>query len=258
MEIGVSSACFYPNDTKQSLIKVGKLGARRTEIFFNSSSELNSDFVNELLSVSDYYGIKVGSVHPFTSFAESFFLFSNYERRFNDTLDFYKRYFEAAQSLGAEVFVFHGARDKIGVPEECCFERIGKLIEAGKEFGVTVAQENVVKFHSESVDYLKRMREFLQDDFKMVLDLKQAKMSGNDIFSLTDEFGKNLVHLHLSDQTEEQSCLPPGEGNFNFAKLFSILQENNYNGNAVIELYSQNYKSEEQIGKSLHFLVNLC
>lgn len=258
MDIGISSACFYPAETKTAIERAGRLGAGCTEVFFNSASELNPEFVKELRGVSDYYGMKVASVHPFTSFAESFFLFSNYERRFPDTLDFYKRYFEAARILGAEVFVLHGARLNKDASDEECFERIGKLAEAGKSFGVTVAQENVVKFCSQSPDYLSCMREFLKDDFHMVLDLKQAKLSGVDAFSLIDEFGDSIVHLHLSDQTEEHGCLPPGEGSFDFGKMFNILQKRNYTGSAVIELYSNNYKSDEQIRNSMEFLVKLC
>lgn len=257
MDIGISSACFYPVETKIALERVGKLGARCAEVFFNSASELNPEFVKELSRKADYYGMKAVSVHPFTSFAESFFLFSNYERRFPDTLDFYKRYFEAARILGAEVFVLHGARLNKDAPDEECFERIGKLAEAGKEFGVTVAQENVVNFCSQSPDYLRRMRDFLKDDFKMVLDLKQAKMSGLDAFSLINEFGDSIVHLHLSDQTEDEGCLPPGEGDFDFGRMFDILRQKNFGGSAVIELYSGNYKSDEQIRDSLEFLVNL-
>lgn len=258
MDIGVSSACFYPSETRTALERVGKLGARCTEVFFNSVSELDLKYVKEIRNIADYHGIKIASVHPFTSFAESFFLFSNYESRFPDTLDFYKRYFEAAETLGAEVFVLHGARPKKAAPDEQCFERIGKMAEEGKRFGVKIAQENVVDFCSQSVDYLRRMRGFLKEDFNMVLDLKQAKLSGLNAFSLLDEFGENIVHLHLSDQNGEQSCLPPGEGDFDFGKMFNILQKGNYVGSAVIELYSQNYKRDEQIRNSMDFLAKLC
>ena len=50
MEIGASSACFYPLETETSFLRIAQLGFSCCEIFFNSESELNPVFVNVMPS----------------------------------------------------------------------------------------------------------------------------------------------------------------------------------------------------------------
>ena len=81
MTIGASSACFYPDVTENSLERLGRLGIKTAELFLNSPSELKDEFVKTIIDIKNKYGINIVSLHPFQSFAESFYLFSNYERR---------------------------------------------------------------------------------------------------------------------------------------------------------------------------------
>jgi sugar phosphate isomerase/epimerase len=78
INLGISSACFYPLETEASLELIGKNGIKTTEIFFNSFGELKDPFVKELLHIKNNYGIEIVSIHPTFSLAESFMLFSGY------------------------------------------------------------------------------------------------------------------------------------------------------------------------------------
>ena len=106
--LGISSACFYPQTTEDSFLKLCESGIRCIELFFNSPSEMSDEYINQLIKWKNDYCIDIPSVHPFMSFAESFFLFSSYERRFYDILDFYKKFFEIMQKLDSEIFIIHG------------------------------------------------------------------------------------------------------------------------------------------------------
>lgn len=75
MNIGVSTASFYPLETEEALEQLGKAGVKYTEIFFNALSELKPAFIDILEDILDNYGIKVTSVHPTMSLAESFMIF---------------------------------------------------------------------------------------------------------------------------------------------------------------------------------------
>ena len=46
MNLGVSTASFYPLETEQALEEIGKAGIKNTEIFFNCESELKDSFVD--------------------------------------------------------------------------------------------------------------------------------------------------------------------------------------------------------------------
>lgn len=82
MKIGISTSCLYPMHTEQAFETIAKTGVELTEIFFNANCELQPEFIKKLLAIKQEYGITVSSVHPTMSLAESFMLFSNYDRRY--------------------------------------------------------------------------------------------------------------------------------------------------------------------------------
>ncbi|MEG1895566.1 MAG: sugar phosphate isomerase/epimerase, partial [Oscillospiraceae bacterium] len=66
MNIGVSTGCFFPEKTDVALERVARLGAKYAEIFFNTDSELEEEFLYKLKDIADRNGITITSVHPFT------------------------------------------------------------------------------------------------------------------------------------------------------------------------------------------------
>lgn len=249
-KLGISSACYYPLVTEESLIKVGKSGIHCAELFVNSPSELKKSYIDGLLAIKNYYDIDIVSVHPFMSFAESYYLFSNYERRFYDILDLYRAFFEEMNILGADIFVIHGAKIPGSVPDELYFERFAKLMEIGKEYNINVCQENIVHYRSQDADFIKRMKDYIGPDFGVVLDVKQARRTGISPYVFIDKLGTAIKHLHISDFNDEADCIPPCEGRFNFRRLFNAMKALDYKGSYIIELYNHSYKDEKQIKTS--------
>ncbi len=259
MEIGASTACFYPLETEKALKKLIDLGYKKAEIFFNTVSELETPFISQMKKQADDGGMKILSVHPFSSNLENNCIFGEYQRRYDDFIGLYKRHCCAAAELGAKYLVIHGAYAmlKRPLPDEHYFERFASLIEIGKREGITVCQENVVRFRSQSVDFLKRMKAYLGEDFNMVFDVKQAIRSGYDPLYVAEEMKDSIVHVHLSDNSPQADCMPPGTGEFDFKKLFSILDSANYKGDYVIEIYSRGYDVEKELSLSKSFFDNM-
>ena len=52
MSVGISTACFYPAATEEALRCVAEAGAKVTEVFFNSPSELEPDFLRRISSIA--------------------------------------------------------------------------------------------------------------------------------------------------------------------------------------------------------------
>lgn len=257
MAFGISTSCLYPQETEKSLKQLAQLGVKTCEVFLNSPSETTLEFAGILNKISAEYGIKIVSVHPFSSFAETYMLFSEYQRRFDDMLEFYKRNFEVTAAVGAEFSVIHGSLLPAKIPENEYFERFVKLSEAGKAFGVTVAQENVNRHFSENPEFLKRMRAALGGDFKLVFDVKQAVRAGYSPLEFAKEFKEDIIHIHLSDHNENHDCMPPALGNFDFKALFSVMESANYKGDYIIELYRAGFGEIFELKKALNYLENL-
>lgn len=257
MIFGASTACFYPMDTELSLKKIAELGIRNTEIFFNTFSELKSDYLKNLRKIADEYGVSIKSIHPFSSFAENFMIFTSYERRFNDTAELYKRYYEACNILGAGIVVFHGARNRGSICDEAKFERFGIMAEQASEQGVILAQENVVEFCSQHPDYLIRMRDYLGEKFKMVFDTKQAIRAKHQPMEFVSALGKSIVHIHISDSDSEHDCLAPGQGTSDLLRIKNEMKKLNYHGSWIVELYNHNYSDDYEIAKGVEYISNL-
>ena len=255
MSIGASSACFYPLETKESLIEIGKLGIRTAEIFFNADSELSKAYLKELQEVKSFYGITTDSVHPFTSVCESFFFFSRYKKRFYEMAEYYKKFYEAANEIGAKNFVIHGAKYPCEVSDEEYFERFARLIEDGKKAGVQVVQENVFSTCAGNPEFLKKMRAYLGENFMFNFDVKQMRKCSFEYEDFVPVFKDSIVNIHVSDHNKDETCLPPGKGEFDFARLFRDMAEADYKGNYIIELYRHNFGNPSEVRDSFDYLL---
>ncbi|MGX8699809.1 sugar phosphate isomerase/epimerase family protein [Caproiciproducens sp.] len=249
MRSGISTACLYPMELEQALPALIALDFHLFEVFINTISELRPKYIKELKRMADDSGSIVKSVHPFTSGFESFLLFSDYQRRSDDGLEFYKRYFHAANLLGAEILVLHGQRNdkRSRITEQEYFEHYARLYALGKTFGVTVAQENVNLFRSNEPGFLLRMREYLNEDCAFVLDVKQAVRGGEDPFRVCAAMGERLVHVHINDNKPGEDCLLPGSGTMDFDALKQLMRKSGYNGDLVIEVYRRNFGKLDEL-----------
>lgn len=257
MEIGVSTASLYPLHAEDALAELAGLGIKKAEIFANATCEAREPVLSQLLKIRDENGMKITSFHPFSSPMESVFLFSEYDRRITEMMELYREFFGSMNRMGAKVFVLHGAILSSKCSPEHYLKQFRMLAEAGKEYGITVAQENVSYCMSGSLDFLTLMKRELGEYAKFVLDLKQARRSGDDPLDYVQALGENIVHCHFSDADENRDCLPIGAGNFDFETLVKRLKNHGFNGALIVELYRSNYGSFEELKRSSEILSEI-
>lgn len=257
MKAGVSTASLYPLHTEDALREIAQRGIKTAEIFFNCNTEFEGEIFGEITSIVNDYSMEISSVHPFSSPMETVYLFTDYDRRVDEIMDKYRRYFEAMNRLGAKIFVLHGALQSAKIDKPLYAERLYGLTRAGYEFGITVAQENVCYCKSHSVEFLTYLSEQLGEDAHFVLDIKQAVRSGISPFDIIDVLGKKIVHYHISDHRQGADCLPVGEGDFDFARFINTLESLDYNGALIVELYRENYNDYDQLIRSAKTMENM-
>ena len=187
MALGISTACLYPMAMEDSLQTLIDSGFREFEIFINTYSEMEPEFLT-MLNDREYY------------------------------------------------------------------DRFGILSRIAREYGVTLAQENVNAFRSQDCGFIRNMREYLKEDASFVLDVKQAVRSGRDPYEMCEAMGKNLVHIHINDNRPGRDCLLPGRGEMDYARLLSILRENHYRGDFIIEVYRKDFAQISELADAYRFL----
>ena len=101
------------------------------------------------------------------------------------------------------------------------------------------------------------MKKALGDDFKMVFDIKQAVRAGYSPTEFAKEFKNDIIHIHVSDNSPTNDCLPPSKGNFDYRNLFSIMENADYKGDYIIELYRWNFSDPSELAESLDYLQNI-
>ncbi len=259
MKIGISTACFYPLQTELAFQKINDCNCKYTELFINSFSEFDKLFLETLKEIKNKNNTEILSIHPFTSMLETQFIFGDYPRRTEEGIELYKKIFDFTAKLGADICVFHGAVKQYNITAEQYVEKYNILHNLAKNNGIKLAQECVDRCKSSSPVFLEEIKKILPD-INFVLDLKQTRRSYIDYEKFIDAMGENIVHLHLSDSinnNEKMDCMPIGEGDFDFYKLFKKLQKINYKGNAVVELYNHNFKDISQLTNSVKYLENV-
>jgi len=254
---GVSTACLYPRVVEDCLYQLAIRGVDHVEIFFNTHSELEFDFIKNLKKIIDEYKMTVSSIHPYTCAIEPTMFFTQYPRRFLDILDYYKKYFEIMNILGAKIFVFHGNKVQNVFPNDEYFERYLKLYKVGQEFGITVAQENVSRCTSGDLSFLKEMSNALGNCAKFVFDTKQAIRREYNPFDFLDVLQEKIIHIHLSDHGKNGDCLLIGEGDMNFNEFVAKLKKYSFTGSIILELYSNGYKKIDDLSDNLSYFRNI-
>lgn len=257
MLTGISTACFYPMETERAVQSIIQLGFDAIEVFANCMTETSFDYIRDLRRICDDNGIRVISFHPFTSFIEPYYFFSDYKRRTYEGIDLYKRQFECAARLGAGVVNFHGAKKEQDVDIDLLLEMYSRLYQAAKEQGVIFAQENVSRCKSASPDFIKIMRNSLKEECAFTLDIKQANRAGISPVEMLEVMGDKVVNLHINDYDSERDCLLPGEGSFDFRAFYKKLKTIKYKGDAIIEVYKSSYKCDNDILESKRFINRL-
>lgn len=257
MIIGLSTTCMYPEDLGLVLEDYGKRGVRDLEVFVNTFSELSDPFVRRMEEITDAYGMKIRAFHPFLSSLEPLMAFSGYEKRIDDLIDHYKRYFEIMQRFGAKIFVFHGDNKNSVRSVSFYAERLSRLRSAAQPYGIDVAQENICRCRSGDLGFLRALSAEMGDDISFVLDLKQAIRSGYDPFDVLSVMGEKTVHIHANDSLPGQDCLPPGKGSFDFSKLFGRLGEIGISPSVIVEVYRANFTDPGELTDAVGFLRSL-
>jgi len=256
MDIGLSSACFYPNlHTEDSIVKMKELGFNHGEIFLNTASEYEEEFVKGLLEKKQLYEFNVNSVHAFSSSFEPY-IFDEYGRRRVDSLKHFKSVCRAAKLLGASCYTFHGMRytDFYKLDKKFVIDIYNELSYIAMDSGIKLAQENVSWGMSSDLKFLTLLVEKCKYPIYFTLDLKQAYRANVPLEKYINIMGNNIVNLHINDRDENSSCLLPGRGNLDYKNIANMLKSVGYNGKGIIEVYSNNYSNYDELTKVKDFV----
>ncbi|EJO5348423.1 sugar phosphate isomerase/epimerase [Clostridium botulinum] len=256
MEIGMSSACLYPKvPIEKSIGFMKNLGFNVGEVFLNTYSEYNEEFIKVLQEEKEKNEFLVNSIHAFSSAFEPY-LFDTYKRRQRDMLKIFKKVCRAGRLLNANYYTFHGMRrsNLLDLDMDYITDVYNELNYIANEEGVKLAQENVAWCMSSDIEFLHILNEKCRTNMYYTLDIKQAFKIGKNPIEYINVMGNKIVNVHINDRDDTNICLLPGRGNKNLKKICCKLKEIGYNNVYTIEVYNDNYSSYSEITHSKDFL----
>ncbi len=254
MQIGISTANLYPMNIEDALLSLDGLGAQTAEVFVNTTSELTPAFTAMMKQRADEIGISIRSLHSYTSCFEPYMLFSQYERRFEDGLAVFAPIFEAAANVGASYVILHGDRDPGVLPAEESIARFERLYDLGQTYGVTLLQENVVRFRACRPEFVREMRKALPHKAQFTFDFKQCRRTGVSFKEMIDAMSGAIRHVHISDSDPTHDCLMPGAGTEDLLSTLRLLKASGFDGAVIIELYRHNFDKIDELSQGVAFL----
>lgn len=279
MRIGLSTATFFGRVlTENALNHIKSLGVDIAEVFLTTFSEYEEDYTRRL--AEDKHGVDVYSVHSLNNHYEPE-LFNIVKRTREDADKLFNKVLQGAENLGASYYTFHGP-SRLKVTEyNLDYKRIGtrteELCAKAREYGVQLSYENVSWAFYNSPGFFTLLKEYAPS-LKGCLDIKQAMQAyrnkeglkssiqltlhqiedlENYTYQYIDDMGESLVNVHLSDYDAYGKLCPPGKGIFRFNNLVNKLQSIGYNGPMMIELYSGDYSSYDEIINSVQYLQDI-
>lgn len=259
MDIGISSACFYPDGLLEDSIKVMKgLGFNSGEIFANTPSECDESFILQLREEAQRYEFDIKSFHFFSGMYEPF-LFDNYKRRRKDAFQLYKKICKATNLLGAKVYSFHGMRttDMNNIDKKFILDIYNELCYIAAEHNILLGQENVSWCMSSDLEFLSFVKNNVRYPLKYTFDIKQAYKAKEDPIKYLNIMGKDLVNFHINDRSENSVCELPGKGTVDYNPIIKKIKEIKYDDIAVLEVYRENFKDYNELIKTKDFLQEL-
>ncbi len=252
MEVGVSTASLFLRQyNEDSLVTLNNLNAKTCEVFLESFSEYTEEYGKLLLSRKG--NLNVHSVHVITMNFETE-LFSVNPRGYRDANRWFEQVLKTGELLGAKYYTMHGRARIKSDSDYDNYEKAGKrlaeLCETAEKYGIAICLENVVWSLCSYPDFYKRVKEYAPK-LLATLDIKQARRSGFDYKDYIAAMGEKIKTVHISDVDENGKIKLPGYGIFDFEELFKRLKDVGFDGDALIEVYKNDYDEVEEIKRSL-------
>ena len=258
MKLGLSTATFFGKIlTEDSFETMRQMGAEVCEVFLTTFFEYREDFAKLLAQKSK--DIEIHSVHSLNNQFEPE-LYNIAERTRTDAEKIFRDVCLCGKNLNAKFYTFHGpARLK---KKEYIFdyEYLGKRTEEicniSKDYNLTLCYENVHWTFFSEPGYYKNLKKYSQS-LRACLDIKQAIQNKIDYKLFIEEMGDDLETVHLCDYDNFGNTRIPGKGIFDFEELFRMLKYNGYKGPLIVELYSGDYNSFEELNSSFNYLKEI-
>lgn len=142
---------------------------------------------------------------------------SSINEPFTPYFDKFKRQLELANILGAtryRMFSFYDAYDSF----DAVCERIGQMVEAAADSGVTLCHENEKEIYGDTAARCEQLLRAVPQ-LRAVYDPANFLQCGQPTLPAWDVLAPYVDYMHIKDCREDGKVVPPGDGVGNLSEL---------------------------------------
>lgn len=240
MRFGMSS-CGFPELTEKNFKKMKDAGVSELEVSISGYLDKNQNIDWQgIKEKADKYGISLWSYHlPFVPF-EKIDISSPDENLRLSTLAEFKKLIEKAVSIGIKIVIIHPSGEPYTDGErtlriECAKRSLKELAEFADNLGAVIAVEDLPRtcLGRDSSD----IKKLLSADSRLNVCFDTNHLLAQPLKEFVKEIGDKIITTHVSDYDfkDERHWLP-GEGDIDWRKLISSLEEVGYSGPLLYEV----------------------
>lgn len=202
--VGASTGCFFDIcSTELSLEKIKEMGFTFAEIFLQANAELSPSYVKKLSDCVKQLQLPVLSIHPIIPQFEHF-LYSDYIRQKEESLDKFKRYLEICSFLNAQYFVLHMVNNGQENSSENIIDKINILAEIAVSYNVTIGIENCPYGVFNKINNIKKYLPFLNNNIRLILDFKSVWKVQENLLETLHAMSERYCYSHLSSYNNDR------------------------------------------------------
>jgi len=230
----------------EALERIAEVGFRRVEIWSDPPGVL-SGHVDELFNALGDHGLKACSLHaPFTGLDVS----SPDDNLRKHSVQQILGVMETAEKLGCGHLIVHPGsgkydkRDHYDMAKNLLAKSTEELVKGAEERGLTLALENMLasrdglRVGTRAAELREVIESLSEGNLGICLDTGHAHYNGLEAWTETKDAGDLLIDLHVNDNDgSKDEHRVPGEGTLNWRPFVKALEEANYRGVFMLEIY---------------------
>jgi protein FrlC len=243
MKLGNATSVFINYSIQDAIKMVSEAGYNGIDIWGGRPHVYRRDFsADELKSLREMvrdHGLTVCSFMPaFYRYPHSLSNPNPIVRA--DSVDYMKESMDNAVALGAELLLIVPDSNLHGQSAAESFQRmtdcIAEVVDYASQYEIKLGLE-VTEMVKNSHDAMKVIHELGSDQLGVVMDSGHINLGKEATADAIRNVGDRLLQFHVNDNDGvEQQNLIPGEGNYDFQELFSLLRESGFKGFISLEL----------------------
>lgn len=256
-KLGFSSLAFYETDLENSLSWAEENNFQLIEIVAENNHTIDEETLPLVKEMLSSYRLEYTVHCPFSDINIS----SLNKSIRKESIRQVKYSIYAVNEIGGKLLTFHPGRHSSATSKvrdgtkKILFESLKEISDYNKDFGVTIALENMPDTFITTMRVSQEVLEVLENDelsgIKHTMDVGHLETNNVDIGRYIHDLREYLVHIHLHDNFGEfDNHLPLGEGNINFPLIFRALKDIGYQGRIILEM-----TKTEDILKSRDYLL---